>query len=115
MVNIREFYEKDGKCLPGKKVLVTFVLMVIFRDKSFTDMEKGISLTLEQYRRLLCYVPAINDELRNKGENVSLPELQNENGNGNGLDNSSDKKDLSPKGSIVEKKNFEAISEEDEG
>ncbi|CCT68478.1 uncharacterized protein FFB20_13779 [Fusarium fujikuroi] len=45
-VNIREFYDKDGKSLPGKK---------------------GISLSIEQYNAFLKAVPQINAVLRAKG------------------------------------------------
>ncbi|KAI9899994.1 hypothetical protein N3K66_004256 [Trichothecium roseum] len=45
-INIREYYEKDGKTLPGKK---------------------GISLSVEQYTALLKVVPAINAALKEKG------------------------------------------------
>ncbi|RDA87740.1 hypothetical protein CP532_1795 [Ophiocordyceps camponoti-leonardi (nom. inval.)] len=50
LVNIREYYEKDGKLLPGKK---------------------GISLSVEQYTALLKCVPAINAALGEMGETVS--------------------------------------------
>jgi len=52
MIHLREYYEKDGNQLPGKK---------------------GISLTLEQYNALLGVVPAIEKELIRSGvedENV---------------------------------------------
>ncbi|KAF9775677.1 hypothetical protein IL306_006204 [Fusarium sp. DS 682] len=45
-VNIREYYDKDGKILPGKK---------------------GISLSIEQYNAFLKAVPHINATLRSKG------------------------------------------------
>jgi hypothetical protein len=48
-VNIREYYEKDGKSLPGKK---------------------GISLSVEQYTALLKCVPSINAALRGLGHAV---------------------------------------------
>ncbi|KAH0426496.1 hypothetical protein CcaCcLH18_10306 [Colletotrichum camelliae] len=49
LVNIREFYEKDGNMLPGKK---------------------GISLSIPQYEALLKAVPAINAKLRAMGHDV---------------------------------------------
>ncbi|CAG9943444.1 unnamed protein product [Clonostachys rosea f. rosea IK726] len=48
-INVREFYEKDGKNLPGKK---------------------GISLSVEQYAAFLKAVPGINAALRELGHPV---------------------------------------------
>ncbi|PHH83143.1 hypothetical protein CDD82_3436 [Ophiocordyceps australis] len=49
LVNVREFYEKDGKMLPGKK---------------------GISLSVDQYAALLKAAPAINVALRDLGQKI---------------------------------------------
>ncbi|KAI9643404.1 hypothetical protein NHQ30_008023 [Ciborinia camelliae] len=49
LINIREFYEKDGKALPGKK---------------------GISLTVDQYKNLLQFIPQINSSLKKMGVDV---------------------------------------------
>lgn len=48
-INIREYYEKDGEMLPGKK---------------------GISLTVAQYETLVNVIPAINEKLRTIGHDV---------------------------------------------
>lgn len=46
MIGIREYYEKEGEMLPGKK---------------------GISMTLEQYGVLISLLPGIENELRKGG------------------------------------------------
>ena len=46
MVSVREYYEKDGEWLPGKK---------------------GISMTLEQFSALVELLPCIEGELRRSG------------------------------------------------
>ncbi|KAK2003248.1 transcriptional Coactivator p15 [Colletotrichum falcatum] len=48
-INIREFYEKDGDMLPGKK---------------------GISLNIAQYEALVKAIPAISEKLRAMGHDV---------------------------------------------
>ncbi|OAR04028.1 hypothetical protein LLEC1_05724 [Akanthomyces lecanii] len=53
LVNIREYFEKDGKHLPGKK---------------------GISLSLEQYTALIKLVPSINGQLREMGQLIDTAE-----------------------------------------
>ena len=51
-MDIREFYEKDGKALPGKK---------------------GISLSIEQYTTLMDLLPDIESALKSKGIAVPRP------------------------------------------
>lgn len=57
LVNIREYYQKDDKFLPGKK---------------------GISLSLAQYGDLLKAIPGINSEVSKKtGQNFDDPDDAN--------------------------------------
>ncbi|RFU23922.1 hypothetical protein B7463_g12419, partial [Scytalidium lignicola] len=68
LINIREFYEKDGKMLPGKKVyeIHAKVLLTAKLTESFA-LIKGISLTIDQYIALLQAIPGINANLRELG------------------------------------------------
>lgn len=62
MVSIREYYEKDGDWLPGKK---------------------GISLTLEQYAGLVGVLPGIENALRKSGvQDVPRPDYSRLGGDG---------------------------------
>ncbi|KAF9881969.1 transcriptional Coactivator p15 [Colletotrichum karsti] len=85
-VNIREYYEKDGNMLPGKK---------------------GISLSIAQYETLLKAVPAINAKLREMGHEVK--EVQQ----GNGSPVAEETSKPAAKDDKSKKANIEATSDED--
>ncbi|CAK1367582.1 putative RNA polymerase II transcriptional coactivator [Cercospora beticola] len=59
MVGIREFYEKDGEMLPGKK---------------------GISMTLEQFDAVLGVLPELEREVRKRGGKVRRVSVEGEGG-----------------------------------
>ncbi|MCJ1367984.1 hypothetical protein MMC16_007122 [Acarospora aff. strigata] len=106
MVSIREYYEKDGEALPGKK---------------------GISMPLEQYSTLVTLLPHIETVLREKGEKVPRPDYEGQgrdaggdDADGGGGGSEVEEEEVEQKGSRggdgngVEKNNFEATSEEEE-
>ncbi|KAM0461186.1 hypothetical protein ACHAPV_004502 [Trichoderma viride] len=76
-VNIREYYEKDGKTLPGKKVSLSRFgeTKAAMLERTNADVRrKGISLSVEQYLALLKAAPGINAALRAKGQDVEDPD-----------------------------------------
>ncbi|KAL2811167.1 transcriptional Coactivator p15-domain-containing protein [Aspergillus granulosus] len=91
MVNIREYYEKNGEELPGKK---------------------GISLPVDQFSALMTLLPDIETALQEKGVSVPRPNYTGQ-GAASGGDEEEDSTDeLSAPGPT--RKNIEATSDEDE-
>lgn len=54
LINIREYYDANGKLMPGKK---------------------GISLSLAQYQNLLKVIPQLNADLRKQGHVIEDPKF----------------------------------------
>ncbi|KAE8348463.1 transcriptional Coactivator p15-domain-containing protein [Aspergillus coremiiformis] len=92
LVNIREYYEKDGQEHPGKK---------------------GISLPIEQFATLVTLLPDIELALKDLGALVPRPDYANENCI---LAQSGDESSSSGRveSSRIPRKNIESTSEEDE-
>jgi len=86
LISLREFYEKDGKFLPGSK---------------------GLSLTIDQYKNLLNAIPTINKQLKGLGIDVSASAASDEESEGE-----IPKKRVKAKKEA--KANIEATSEEDD-
>ena len=84
MVNVREYYEKDGKSLPGKR---------------------GINMTIDLFENFLQTLPDLLSVLEEKGISMSLPKLD-------GGGKAAEKEEELPKDK--KKPNFEATSDEEE-
>ncbi|KAJ5621191.1 ssDNA-binding transcriptional regulator [Penicillium herquei] len=85
MVNLREYYEKDGQELPGKK---------------------GISLPIDQFAALIKILPELEQAVQDSGESLPRPIYS-----GDTDETTHAKADKSPSPS---KQNIEATSDEDE-
>ncbi|KAL9100518.1 MAG: hypothetical protein Q9187_009354, partial [Circinaria calcarea] len=95
MINIREYYEKDGELLPGKK---------------------GISLPLAQFSTLITLLPQIESALAAKGESIPRPDYgeKAEDGNAVEADGEEEREEEEDDDEGSGKKNFEATSEEED-
>ncbi|KAL2824685.1 transcriptional Coactivator p15-domain-containing protein [Aspergillus cavernicola] len=92
MISVREYYEKDGEELPGKK---------------------GISMPIDQFSTLLNLLPDIETALKEKGVTIPRPNYDDLGTIPNGDDGDDDSTDeLS--GAHPSRKNIEATSDEDE-
>ncbi|KAL4735143.1 transcriptional Coactivator p15-domain-containing protein [Aspergillus similis] len=91
MVNIREYYEKDGEELPGKK---------------------GISLPIDQFCSLVTLLPEIEIALQEKGLSIPRPDYIDQGTNSDGNDRK-DSTDGLPR-ARPSRENIEATSDEDE-
>lgn len=90
MVNIREYYEKDGKSLPGKQ---------------------GINMPIEQFNTFMSLLPQVFEELEEKGVEVKRPKF----GTSEVKKVDEDDEDDQPRKKTKSKKsNIEATSDEDE-
>ncbi|KAJ5770770.1 uncharacterized protein N7511_002821 [Penicillium nucicola] len=87
MVNIREYYTKDGQDLPGKK---------------------GISLPMDQFSTLITLLPQLEQALKDSGEILPRPAYL-------GTPSEGETQDHSDSNRSPSKQNIEATSDEDEG
>ncbi|KAJ5605894.1 hypothetical protein N7510_008675 [Penicillium lagena] len=85
LVNVREYYEKDGQELPGKK---------------------GISMPVDQFAALVTLLPEIEQSLTQQGQCLPRPNYSGDNDRG-------DSEDMEKGGLKPDKQNIEATSDEE--
>ena len=110
MVGIREYYEQNGKILPGKKV--RNVLATGIQPSMTNERLQGISMPVDQFSAFVELLPQIEKELAKKGEKVPRPQydgVKKEEDVKQELESDDDGGNSRPKRS-----NIEATSDEDE-
>lgn len=111
MVGVREFYEKDGKSLPGKKACSSGLMRASVADR----LSQGISLSMDQYKTFISLLPEIERVLESKGIQVPRPQYDAPSkSNEEDEDEGSTSKALSKRNGKASKPNHEATSDEDE-
>lgn len=112
MVNIREYYQKDDKMLPGKKVnsLTTSLPNYLAVGLPILHKRQGISLPVDQFAELVSIMPHIETVLKAKGEDLPRPHYSD---TSDGKDEEKDGGNGSAK-TKKGKRNFEATSDEGE-
>ena len=120
LISVREFYEKDGELLPGKKVGLEGLSSSSPSHPSIvcSPWSQGISLSMPQYTALISHLPEIESALSARGESVDRPRYNGD--NGRRAQSSPEKKrddESNEDGNAVsegkDRKNYEATSESD--
>ncbi|EAW06263.1 transcriptional coactivator p15/PC4 family protein [Aspergillus clavatus NRRL 1] len=92
-INIREYYERDGQELPGKK---------------------GISLPIDQFSSLVTLLPDIETALRESGQFISRPDYGGDDGQADEVPRDGTEPSMGADVVYSSRKNIDATSDEDE-